>query len=78
MPSLACAAAAAVTGAHVPDAAPSRPAAAQVATKGALVDLRSTYYMVNPSGDLPATQATFQELFQKQAGWQVRSTWGRA
>lgn len=37
-----------------------------------MVDLRSTVYMLNPSGDLSATQAAFETLFRRQPDWQVR------
>lgn len=40
-----------------------------------VVDLRSTVYMLNPSGDLPATQAAFETLFRRQPDWQVRFIW---
>ena len=35
------------------------------------VDLASTFYALNPSGDLAATQATFQDWFSGMRGWQV-------
>ena len=35
------------------------------------VDARNAVYLLNPSGDLPATQATFESLFRQQHGWQV-------
>ncbi|KAK9808987.1 hypothetical protein WJX72_007397 [[Myrmecia] bisecta] len=34
------------------------------------VDLGSTFYLLNPSGDLPSTQATFEAWFSGQPGWQ--------
>ncbi|BDA44094.1 probable separin at C-terminar half [Coccomyxa sp. Obi] len=34
------------------------------------VDVHDAVYMLNPSGDLASTQATFQEFFQQQPGWQ--------
>lgn len=40
---------------------------------GAALDLASTFYMLNPSGDLAATQAAFEERFSSQAGWEVRA-----
>lgn len=75
MPSLACAAAAA---AALPkhgsgEQAPAGSAhAAENAGAATSVNLSSTFYMVNPSGDLPSTQASFQGWFQQQANWQVR------
>ena len=36
------------------------------------MDPRDAVYMLNPSGDLLHTQETFQDLFQRQTGWQVR------
>jgi separase len=77
MPSLACAAAVAVrrqqasrqgsTTAKVDGNAAAGPAPA-----GAL-DLGSTFYMLNPSGDLASTQAAFEERFASVPGWEV---WG--
>jgi hypothetical protein len=37
------------------------------------VDMASTVYMLNPGGDLPATQAAFETLFTGQPQWQVGS-----
>ena len=37
------------------------------------VDLASTFYALNPSGDLEATQATFQDWFRGMQGWEVRA-----
>ena len=39
------------------------------------VDLASTFYALNPSGDLAATQATFQDWFRGMRGWEVRPAW---
>jgi hypothetical protein len=36
-----------------------------------MVDLGSTVYMLNPSGDLASTQAEFADTFRRQPGWQV-------
>jgi separase len=33
------------------------------------VDPSSVFYLLNPSGDLRATQETFQEVFESQYGW---------
>jgi Peptidase family C50 len=75
MPSLACAAAAAVrrqqacgqgdvaTGAGAGTSAGAAPADA--------LDLGSTFYMLNPSGDLASTQAAFEERFASLPGWEV-------
>ncbi len=35
------------------------------------VDLFSTFYALNPSGDLADTQSTFQDWFSGMRGWQV-------
>lgn len=32
----------------------------------------STYYVLNPGGDLEDTQKCFEALFERQEGWQVR------
>ena len=45
---------------------------ASAAAGGSRVNPRDAVYMLNPSGDLLHTQETFQDLFQRQAGWQVR------
>ena len=58
---------------------PSLAAAAAVAVRqrqavaGASLglDLASTFYVLNPSGDLAATQAAFEERFVSQAAWEV-------
>lgn len=75
MPSLACAAAAAVRrqqacsqGAAATEA--SGRASAGAAAADAL-DLGSTFYMLNPSGDLASTQAAFEERFASLPGWEV-------
>ena len=34
--------------------------------------MSNTVYMVNPAGDLAATQATFEESFKQQQTWQVK------
>ena len=72
MPSLACAcysseqqALQRAVGVHGP--APRAVAAEQHAA----VNIASTLYMLNPSGDLPTTQAAFQALFAGQQTWQV-------
>jgi hypothetical protein len=44
--------------------------AAGAASTGAL-DLGSTFYMLNPSGDLAMTQAAFEERFASLPGWEV-------
>jgi separase len=36
---------------------------------GVGVDLSSAYFLLNPGGDLPATQARLQPLLSSQAGW---------
>lgn len=36
------------------------------------VDLGSTFYALNPSGDLASTQSAFQDWFARLAGWEVR------
>ena len=36
-----------------------------------VVDVGSTVYMLNPSGDLATTQAEFADTFRQQPGWQV-------
>ncbi len=41
------------------------------ATESRAVDARDAVYMLNPSGDLPHTQETFQDFFRQQTGWQV-------
>ena len=38
-----------------------------------MLDLSSTYYALNPSGDLITTQATFEPWFSTITGWQGRS-----
>ncbi|KAK9798929.1 hypothetical protein WJX73_002780 [Symbiochloris irregularis] len=80
MPSLACAAATAaassagqtnVTGFAENAAGTSAPADAQgTAGRAPLIDPLSAFYLINPSGDLPSTQAAFQQWFQSQPGWQ--------
>lgn len=47
-----------------------RRGAAAVASAAAL-DLGSTFYMLNPSGDLAMTQAAFEERFASLPGWEV-------
>lgn len=39
------------------------------------VDLSSTFYALNPSGDLATTQATFQDWFRGMKGWEVSARW---
>ena len=81
-PSLACACA--IAARNAVDSSPSLCAessrqagseacsAEQCSTHGPkAVDVHDAVYMLNPSGDLAATQATFQEFFQQQPGWQV-------
>ena len=41
------------------------------------VDLSSTFYALNPSGDLADTQSAFQDWFSGMRGWQVGAGWGR-
>ena len=80
MPSLACAAAtcAGLAECNVAVDAGACEALAQASRTASedhpCIDLASTFYLINPSGDLPSTQATFQEWFQQQAGWQVQAT----
>ena len=54
-------------------AAPEAPGSCCAAAGKALpaVDARDAVYLLNPSGDLPATQSTFEGLFRQQRGWQV-------
>ena len=89
MPSLACAAASALRRPAAPagDAAPRgcspprdaraglRAPAGERAKRGAplRVDAREAVYLLNPSGDLPATQAAFEPWFRRQPGWQARA-----
>ncbi len=70
MPNLACASA---TAARLAEQQLQCSAAAAVPEAKAVpkVDTRDAVYLLNPSGDLPATQATFEGLFRAQAGWQV-------
>jgi hypothetical protein len=35
------------------------------------VDASNAFYLLNPSGDLEATQASFEHWFRSQKGWQV-------
>ncbi|KAK9822647.1 hypothetical protein WJX81_003434 [Elliptochloris bilobata] len=49
-------------------ARPARTAAVPDAKFG--VDARKAVYLLNPSGDLPATQAAFEAWFAQQPGWQ--------
>ena len=35
------------------------------------MQLHSTYYLVNPAGDLPETEEAFAGWFQEQLGWQA-------
>lgn len=39
--------------------------------RGREVDPSEAVYLLNPSGDLPTTQATFEGYFAQQPGWQV-------
>jgi separase len=41
----------------------------QVAT----IDLSSTYYLLNPSGDLEKTQCAFEDWFKQQQGWEGKA-----
>lgn len=69
MPALACASAAASMRQHASSEANAASACSDASAAG--VSLRSTFYVVNPSGDLPSTQSTFEDWFHEQAGWQV-------
>lgn len=40
-------------------------------TAGFAVDASNAFYLLNPSGDLEATQASFEHWFRSQKGWQV-------
>ena len=66
-PSLACACATALRNSIPVAGGGERAAAAE--ERG--VDARDAVYMLNPSGDLPHTQDTFQDFFLRQTGWQV-------
>ena len=56
-----------------PPPTPSRPVPCCCCSgAGGGVDLSSTYYALNPSGDLAATQAAFQDWFRGMRGWEVR------
>lgn len=88
MPSLACAAAVAErrrqaacgsknsggdgNGKHGGAGGSSGDCSAGIAAPAAALDLGSTFYMLNPSGDLTMTQATFEERFASLPGWEVR------
>jgi separase len=52
-----------------PPGAPAEPAAAAAVQ----VDLSSAFYALNPSGDLTATQAAFEEWFRRLEGWEGRA-----
>eukprot|EP00854_Cymbomonas_tetramitiformis_P000989 gene989-1508_t len=41
----------------------------RVAAVEAHVDVRRTYYLLNPTGDLTTTQAQFEHWFAEEAGW---------
>ncbi len=36
-----------------------------------MIDLAESFYLLNPGGDLPATQQTFQSWLEQQPSWQV-------
>lgn len=65
VPSLAAAAASLAAAA----ASNSTPAAERAPVPRA-VDLERTWYVLNPSGDLPSTQKTFQGWFSGNPGWE--------
>eukprot|EP01083_Nonionella_stella_P019589 54398_1 len=44
----------------------------QATVGGLLADLTSTYYLLNPSGDLDRTQERFEADFRRQWGWEGR------
>ena len=71
-PSLACAAAAGIKQQQQPESVsdPHAPAS-QSAVLLRSVQLHSTYYLVNPAGDLPETEEAFAGWFQEQLGWQA-------
>ena len=57
---------------------PSLPAAAASAGRGSRqADLASTFYALNPSGDLAVTQGASQDWFARLRGWEVRRGWRR-
>ena len=66
-PSLACACATALRNQSTAPGSGDSAAAAE----SRAVDARDAVYMLNPSGDLPHTQDTFQDFFRQQTGWQV-------
>lgn len=68
VPSLS-AAAASVAAAQAA-AAQAAAAAAAAALAARPVDLERTWYVLNPSGDLPSTQQTFQGWFAGTPGWE--------
>ncbi|CAM6035438.1 unnamed protein product [Sphagnum compactum] len=39
----------------------------------ATIDLSSTYYLLNPSGDLEKTQCAFEDWFKQQQGWEGKA-----
>jgi separase len=67
-PSLAVAAAIAQRAAAAPGGAPSPP----------VLDLSSAYFLLNPDGDLPATQESFQGWLQGELGLEVSAAGGAA
>ncbi|KAL4433955.1 hypothetical protein ABPG75_000396 [Micractinium tetrahymenae] len=48
-------------------------AAASAQRASTSVDLSSTFYALNPSGDLATTQATFQDWFRGMKGWEGKA-----
>lgn len=76
MPSfaMACAAASRLGRSQQPEQTPA-PQGAQADTASSagsgVLQAQSTYYLVNPGGDLPATQAAFHPWFTQLPGWQV-------
>lgn len=78
-PSLASACALAARNGHetTPDAVMADIEPASSCQDGAVtcpkgIDVHNAVYLLNPSGDLTTTQATFEDLFKQQSGWQVR------
>ena len=69
-PSLACAAAAGIKQHQQSESIsePQAPAVQPAVLRS--VQLRSTYYLVNPAGDLPETEEAFAGWFQ-ELGWQA-------
>ncbi len=60
-------------GLRAPGAARPAPAGERAERTAPLrVNARAAVYLLNPSGDLPATQAAFEPWFRRQPGWQAR------